>query len=288
MRFRDRLPYSAFPDRPKRPPPAGKRLIVWPIVNVEDWDEAHAMPRQVLTAPSGAQVVPDLPNWAWHEYGMRVGFWRMLELFARLDIRPTLSVNGRVIDGYPRVAAAARDAGWEFMGHGWYQRPMHLVEDQAEVIRRTIGTAEAFTGRRMRGWLGPGLTETAETTDLLKAAGLDYVADWVLDEQPVQLTTVHGPIWTMPYSVELNDIPMMMIQHHAAEEFTRRVLAQAERMAREGAETTRIMGVAMHPYISGVPHRFGAVEAAFEALAARPDVLFMTGEAILDWWTAGA
>jgi peptidoglycan/xylan/chitin deacetylase (PgdA/CDA1 family) len=205
MRFRDRLPFSPIVDRPPLKLPDGARLVVWTIVNVEDWDEDFAMPRQVLSAPTGAQLTPDLPNWAWHEYGMRVGFWRMKAVLDRLGIRATLSCNGRVVESFPQVAAAARDAGWEFMGHGWFQRPMHLVEDQRAAIHRALDTIEAFTGTRPVGWLGPGLTQTLETTVLLAEAGLRYCADYVLDDEPMWIRTAHGLMATMPYSVELND-----------------------------------------------------------------------------------
>src|SRR3712207_1156626 len=107
-----------------------KRVAVWPVVNVEHWLIGNSMPRQVLVAPTGAQLLPDVANWGWHEYGMRVGFWRLLAAFESRAIRPTLSVNGAVCEAYPRVAAAARDAGWEFMGHGFVQVPTHKVESE--------------------------------------------------------------------------------------------------------------------------------------------------------------
>ena len=99
-----RLRYSAPADRPRHALPGGQKLILWPVVNIENWLIENPMPRQVLVAPTAAVLQPDLPNWAWHEYGMRVGFWRFLELFQRHAIRPTLSINGSVIGAYPRVA----------------------------------------------------------------------------------------------------------------------------------------------------------------------------------------
>lgn len=284
MRFRDRLPYSALPERPPLRLPGDTRLAVWIIVNVEDWDEAYPMPRQALTAPSGAQVVPDLPNWAWHEYGMRVGFWRIRAALARHGIRATLSCNGRVCLTYPPVARAAMDDGWEFMGHGYFQRPMHLVEDQRAVIRDTLHTIERFTGQRPVGWLGPGLTQTLETTDLLAEAGLRYCADWVVDDEPVRVATAHGDIVGMPYSVELNDIPLMMIQHHEARHLKDRVIEQFERLYAEGADRAKVLSLAVHPYITGVPHRIRWFEEALAHMAAHAGVRFMTGADLLDWY----
>src|ERR687891_2045941 len=135
---RERVPYSAIVDRPKLSLPDGGRLAVWTIVNVEEWDIERAMPRTVLPPPMGQPLLPDLPNWAWHEYGMRVGFWRILEALASRGIRATFAVNGNVCNSYPRVAGAARDAGWEFIGHGFVQRPMHHLDDQRRAIAHTI------------------------------------------------------------------------------------------------------------------------------------------------------
>src|SRR5215475_2800722 len=113
---RERCDYSPIVDRPPLRLPAGARLVLWTIVNYEVWDIAKPMARQVLPAPTGQPQIPDVPNWSWHEYGMRVGAWRFFDLFDRLGIRPTLAVNARVCDDYPRVAEQAKHSGWEFMG----------------------------------------------------------------------------------------------------------------------------------------------------------------------------
>lgn len=288
---RERLAYVAGIDRPALALPGGKSVVVWPVVNVENWLIENPMPRQVLVAPTGAALQPDLANWAWHEYGMRVGFWRILEAFRSRGIRPTLSLNGSVCLDYPRVAGAARDQGWEFMGHGFVQVPTHKVADQAGMIARTVDTIARFTGRAPTGWLGPGLTETLETPDLLAAAGIDWIADWVVDDLPCRLRTANGPVLTMPYSVEINDIPLIMIQHHRAGEFGERTLAQLDRLtseARGGGPLggAKVMSFAIHPYISGVPHRIGVLEELLDALLARDDILFWQGQEIHDWYLA--
>ncbi|MGA0795993.1 MAG: polysaccharide deacetylase family protein, partial [Quisquiliibacterium sp.] len=163
----DRLPYVAAPDRPVLQGPNGNRLLVWVIVNVEHWTIERAMPRTVLSPPMGQPLLPDLPNWSWHEYGMRAGFWRLYDALQSRGIVPTMAVNGIVCESYPRVARAALDAGWEFMGHGFIQGPMHKVEDQVQTIRQTIDSIRAFTGKAPRGWESPGLTETDDTLDAL-------------------------------------------------------------------------------------------------------------------------
>src|SRR3989304_5751862 len=168
---KERIAYSAIVDRPPLRLPNDARIAVWTIVNVEEWSIERAMPRTVLTPPFGQPLLPDLPNWAWHEYGMRVGFWRLVEVLAKYRIKATFAVNGSVCRSYPRVAKAALEAGWEFMGHGVVQRPMHQAGDQRAAIRDTIAAIREFTGKAPRGWESPGLTETYETIDLLAEGG---------------------------------------------------------------------------------------------------------------------
>jgi allantoinase len=283
-----RLAYTAPWQRPRHALPGGERLILWPVVNLEHWSIANPMPRQVLAAPTGATLQPDLPNWAWHEYGMRVGVWRFLDMFARLGLRPTLSINASVIETYPLVAAATRDAGWEFMGHGWLQEPMHRAPDQAAMIARAVAAIGAFTGRPCTGWLGPGLTQTAETPDLLAAAGIGWTGDFVLDDLPARIATVHGPILALPYSVELNDVPIIALQHGDETELPRRARLQAARLIAEATATdsVKVMGVAIHPYLSAVPHRIAALESLFAECAADPRITILQGEAIARWYRA--
>jgi len=281
---RERAPYSAIIDRPALKLPDGARLAVWTIVNLEFWDIARPMARQVLPAPTGQVLLPDLPNWAWHEYGMRVGVWRFFELFGRRGIRPTLSINARVCEAYERVASAAREAGWEFMGHAYEQMPIHQVADQRAMIERSIAVLESFTGEKPVGWLGPGLTETLETPELLAAAGIRYIGDWVYDDEPTEIATAAGPLVTLPYSVELNDIPMMLVQHHESAYFTQRCIDSFERLYREGAERAKILAIAIHPYISGQPHRIDYLERVYEHIGRHSGVVHWQGREILDWY----
>ena len=288
MRPEQRLCYSAPSDRQTLSAPDGKKLIVWPVVNVENWLIDNPMPRQVLVAPTGAILQPDLANWGWHEYGMRVGFWRLHNALAKRNIKTTLSINGSVCDAYPRVASAALDAGWDFMGHGHVQVPTHRVIDEAEMIRQTVERIRTFTGKDCIGWLGPGLTETLDSPDHLAAAGIRYTADWVIDDLPCKLTTQHGDLYTLPYTVELNDISINMIQHHRGDELRERARRTASRLIREAEATdsVKIMCIAVHCYISGVPHRIDSFEALLDDLQSIPEIVFMKGEDILNWYLA--
>jgi hypothetical protein len=150
------------------------------------------------------------------------------------------------------------------------------------MIHDTVAAIRDFTGTPCAGWLGPGLTETPETPDLLAEAGIRYVGDWVVDDLPCRIATAHGPLVALPYSVELNDIPVAMIQHHDAAELPRRARATARRLLAEGRAA--IMGIAIHPYITGVPHRIDAFEALLDDLAALPGVAFLEGVELLDWY----
>jgi len=283
---RERTPYSAIVDRPALKLPDGARLVVWTIVNLEFWDISRPMARQVLPAPTGQVLLPDVPNWSWHEYGMRVGVWRFFELFRHLQIRPTLSTNARVCEDYRRVAEEARNAGWEFMGHAYEQMPIHRVEDQKAMIERSVAVLEHFTGEKPVGWLGPGLTQTEETPELLAAAGIKYIGDWVYDDEPTEIRTANGPLVTLPYTVELNDIPMMLVQHHESAYFTQRCIDTFDRLYQEGQERAKVMAIAIHPYISGQPHRIKYLEAVYDHIGRHGGVIHRNGKEILDWYLA--
>jgi len=284
MRPNERLTYSAISERPQLRLPGGAKLAVWIIVNVEEWDIGETMPRTVLTPPAGGSPTPDIPNWAWHEYGNRVGFWRMLDVFDRFALPAVLAINGSAISAYEPIARAARERKWEFIGHGFSQKNMQKVENEAEDIAKTSKAIADFTGRAPRGWLGPGLTETWDTPDLLVEAGYDYVCDWVLDDQPTVLKTRTMPIVNIPYTQECNDVAMMLIQHHKASEYYDRAIDQFEQLMHDGQGSARVMALVLHPYIMGAPHRLKYFRQVLEKITAQEGVIFWTGEQILDWY----
>lgn len=284
MALSDRIPYQAIVDRPRLQLPEGKRLAVWVILNVEEWRIERAMPRTVLPPPMGQPLLPDVPNWSWHEYGMRSGFWRQHAALTARGVPVTLALNGNVCTAYPRVAQAGLDAGWEFMGHGHVQGPMHKLEDQRAEIHRAMDTIEAFCGARPRSWESPGLTETEETLDLLREAGVEYVADWVIDDLPQDIDTPHGIMTSIPYTVEVNDICVYALQHHDSDVFLTRGKRQFDRLYAEGAENARVMAISVHPYITGVPHRIAALEALLDYVGAHEGVAWMTASQIGDWY----
>jgi peptidoglycan/xylan/chitin deacetylase (PgdA/CDA1 family) len=259
----DRIPYQAQIDRPRLRLPDDKRLAVWVILNVEEWRIENAMPRTVLSPPMGQPLLPDVPNWSWHEYGMRAGFWRQFQALTERNIPTTLAINGNVCNSYPRVAAAAREAGFEFMGHGFLQGPMHKLDNQADAIKRAVDTIAKFAGKPVRSWESPGLTETEETIDLLR---------------------LNGVITTVPYSVETNDIVIHALQHLPSEQFLQRCTDQFDRLYLEGASNARIMAISIHPYITGVPHRIKYLEALLDYVIGHEGVALMTASEIGDWY----
>jgi len=286
MALTDRVPYQAIVDRPALRLPDGKRLAVWVILNVEEWRIEKPMPRTVLPPPMGQPLLPDVPNWSWHEYGMRSGFWRQHKALTERDIPTTLAINGNVCTSYPRVAQAGLDAGWEFMGHGFLQGPMHRLEDQKAAIAQAVKTISDFTGKPVRSWESPGLTETEETLDLLREAGIEYVADWVIDDLPETIATPHGTITTVPYTVETNDITVYPLQQHRSDEFFNRGRDQFDRLYEEGAENARVMAISIHPYVTGVPHRIKYLEQLLDYVLGHEGAVFMTASEIGDWYTS--
>jgi len=283
-RLSDRAPYEAFIDRPRLTLPDDARVAVWFIVNVEEWAIERPMPRTVITPPMGAPLLPDLPNWAWHEYGMRVGFWRIIEALRKRGLRATMALNGNVVNSYPRIAEAALDADWEFMGHGFLQRPMHHIDDQRAFIRQTVEAIRDFAGKPPLGWESPGMSETEATLDFLRAEGIEYVANWPMDDLPSVLNTSHGPMLQVPYTVETNDIVVHAVQHLPSDAFMRRCIDQFDQLYKDAETNARIMAISLHPYLTGVPHRFGYFEKALDHILSHPKVAWMTGGEIAQWY----
>src|SRR5690606_19839495 len=242
----------------------------------------ETMPRTVLTPPAGGSPTPDIPNWAWHEYGNRVGFWRLLEMLDNHGIKAALAINGKAVTTYEAISRAALERGWEFMGHGFGQKNMQKVPDERADIRATAEAIKAFTGKLPRGWLGPGLTETWETPDLLVEEGFDYVCDWVLDDEPVVLKTRTSPIVNIPYTQECNDVAMMLIQHHKASEYHDRAMDGSDQPSPDSAISARVMALVLHPSFWGAPPRAAHSRRILEKISSRPDVAFWTGEQIYD------
>ena len=247
MQPHERLAFSPIETRPPLRLPDGLRLILWPLMSLEQWDISRPMARMVITPPQGQPMLPDHPNWSWHEYGMRVGFWRLKRVFERLKMTPTVTVNGRACEAYPQVIQAVADAGWELNAHGYDQIPMHKVEDQLGSIKKAIDIVGKFWGRPPRGWFGPGPDADLRHARLSVAGRHRIYRRLGARRRAGDLKTTHKPVVALPYNFELHDIVMMALQNHPSEEMHRRSMDAFDCLYEELKGRAKIMSIACIP-----------------------------------------
>lgn len=285
-----RAPYVMSREHARLAPPGGKPFIVHVVVNIEYWPFDQLTPRTIVIPPHGRSHVPDLPNFCWSEYGNRCGMPRLLELFGDRSIPVSASINASVIDVYPQLATAVRDAGWEFVGHGMHQRALGTESDEGMLIKAALDKLASFTGKRPRGWMSPGWSETFDTLDHLRANAIEYVCQWVIDDIPTRLATKHGAMVSLPYGLDLNDSVVYAIEKHSTAEMKLRMSETIKVFEREIARhgQPRVLTIPLHPHLSGVAHRVGFLAEIIDALRARQDTVFMNGSQILDWYLAAA
>jgi peptidoglycan/xylan/chitin deacetylase (PgdA/CDA1 family) len=230
-------------------------------------------------------LIPDVLTWSTRDYGNRVGIYRLMEVLERHGVRGTMALNSEICDAHPEIIAEAKRLGWEFMGHNQsnLRRLNRLTEGtEREVVRATLERIAAATGRRVAGWLGAGLQETWHTLDYLAEFGCKYVADWVNDDQPYLMDLGGRRLCSIPYSAEINDKVAVEYHHVTPEEFERMIRRTFDVLYREGERSGRVMAIALHPYLFGVPHRIGALDAALGYIASKPGVWLATGEEIVE------
>jgi|SRR5271163_1508271 len=280
-----RIPYQLSSERTSLLPLRGKRILVHLVVNVEHWQFDQPMPRTIVTPPHGRETVPDIPNFSWADYGMRAGLPRILESFAKRKLPASTSFNAGVIDAYPQAAVAMREAGWEFIGHGMHQMAINHVEGgEGALILACLDKIAAFTGKRVRGWLSPGLRETADTADILKVSGIDYVCDWVIEDRPTWMRTTTQPLIAMPYNLEINDSIIYAIERHATGEMAKRLEFTLRRFEHECRDSAIVLAIGLHPHLISVPHRIHELDRMLDLLMASADVGFFTGSELADWY----
>lgn len=278
-RSHGRYPYSPIAARPSYDWPGGKRLAVYIGVNLEWFSFGEGLGAEI--APGGPQ--PDVLNYAWRDYGNRVGVFRLAALFAELKLPVSLLINSDMLVHAPQAVAAFPDA--ELVGHGRTnsERQGTLSEsEERRLIAESTSALEKYSGHRPRGWLGPWISQSPRTPDLLQEAGYTYLLDWGHDDQPVWMTTRQGRILSVPYPQELNDIPQIVARKREGTEFADMIVDAFEVMQAECAKHPLVMGIALHPYLVGWPHRFRHLARALRDIVQRADerVWFTTSGAI--------
>ena len=278
-----RVKYLPITDRPRVRWPNDARVALWIAPNVEHYE--FLPPRDPQRNTWVRSPHPDVQGYGYRDYGNRVGFWRMVEVLDRYGIVATASTNLAVFDHYPEVGSAMVERGWEIMSHGIYNtRYISSVDETAEraFYIECIEALRRLSGQQLRGMLGPAVSNTALTPDLMAEAGLIYHADWFHDDQPVPLATRSGQrLVSVPYSMELNDVPVFT-QHRDTDEFVAMARAQLDVLRREADDSAggRVMCVALHPYLMGMPHRVDGLAAMLDYLMSHDDVWQTTASQI--------
>ena len=263
--------------------PNKARLAVWVIPNIEHFEfDAPA-----IDISGAASPIPDVSNYARRDYGNRVGIWRIMEILDRYDIKATAALNSAVCEHYPIIIQEGKKRGWEFMGHGVTNstRLVKLSEDEERnIIKSVIQTITHTTGKQPEGWLSPGLMETFNTPDILAEQGIRYLCDWCSDDQPYRMKVKKGNLISMPYSLDINDIPAFLRFSKTTEEFYEMIKEQFDVLYEEGAASGRVMAIALHPFVIGQPHRIKCLDKALRYIKRHKDVWFATGSEIAKWY----
>ena len=268
--------------------PQGKRLAILIYVNIEhvpfgSTAAAHAV------YPGTLQFSPDILNHGWRDYGNRVGLWRMMKAMDRHGFRGTVNLNSDVCREYPQIIEEGNARNWEWGAQGDNNTsvPCNMtVEQQREFIDRNLRIIEEATGKRPKGWLSMFLAESHDTPDLLAEAGIEYVSNYAHDELPVEMKVKSGSLLTMPYTLELNDVPTIAGKGASGEVFGQMIRDQFDVLYEESNDLPRIMSISMHPFISGHPFRMKHIESALAYVASHSSIWQTTGGEISDWYRA--
>ncbi|QQS11654.1 MAG: polysaccharide deacetylase family protein [Rhodospirillales bacterium] len=267
--YHDRYAYSAIVDRPVYDWPGGKRLAVYIGLNIEHFAYASGIGH----ALSAELPQPDPRTFAWRDYGNRVGVWRVLELLDQLGLPAAHLCNTSVFDHAPGIVEAIVRRGDEIIGHGRTnaERQGQMWEDDErrllEYVRDRIAEK---AGQKVRGWMGPWMSNSHHTPDLLKESGYAFQMDWPADDQPVWMRTRAGRLLSLPYPLEINDSPQILVRHHSAEQFRDMIVGQFEEMLAQSEKQPLVCGIALHTMIVGQPYRLRALREALRHIVEHP------------------
>jgi allantoinase len=283
MRRADRYEDTFIFERKPFAWPGNKTLAVWIAPNVEAWH--YDSPAGTGVSPNVGNIVPDVINYAWREYGMRVGLWRIADVLDAAGVKASVALNSAVCETFPKAIDEMKKRSWEFMGHGITNSESLAglnLEKEREVIQNVLKTIEQSTGRRPRGWLGVGLTETNNTLDILAEEGVNFCGDWNNDDQPYPMKVKKGKLFSIPYCMEINDIPLFIRKGYTGEQYYRSVVDQFDTLYADSKKQPRVMGIPLHPMIIGQPLRIKYLQRAIAHIKKHDRVWFATGSEIID------
>ncbi len=261
---------SAISQRPDYSWPDGKRLAFWIATNIETFGFGSGVGPDPIMISSP----PTHRNYAWRDYGNRVGVWQLFDLFDEMGLSTSCLVNSYLYEEYPEIFDRARTRGDAIVGHGRTNAEMQRgmwEDDEKRLIADATSAIESHEGRKPKGWLGPGATETNVTPDLLKEAGYTYLLDWPCDDQPIWLETRSGKILSVPYPFELNDIGQIVFRHHTARDFCDMLVDQFDEMVRQSIDRPLVCCVSLHTYIAGQPFRLAPLRKALQHIVEHQD-----------------
>lgn len=280
----DRIAYSPIVERPKLKWPNDARVALWVCPNIEHYEYLPDPVR--VRDPWPRMPHPDVLGYGVRDYGNRVGLWRMFEVMDKHDLRCTVSLNLSVIEHYPEIYEACEARNWDYFCHGIYNTQYHwgLPEDEERaIIQHCVESYKRLTGRPLAGFFSPAASHTVNTPDLVAEAGIKYFCDWYHDDQPFPMNVKTGRLITVPYSMELNDV-VVYYQAFEGDDLARMIRDQFDTLYAEGAESGRVMCLALHPYMMGQPHRLKHLDEALGYILSHDGVWKATGEEIADWY----
>lgn len=275
LKTHGRYDYSAITKRPDYSFPEGRRLAVHFSLNLEHFAFGEGLGNDYGVG----QPQPNVRSYAWRDYGNRVGAWRLLELAEAYDLPYGVLLNTALYDYCPELVAAFRARGDEMVGHGRTNSERQIDMDRAEeraCIREVSETIEKHEGRKPGGWLAPYVCQTEDTPELLKQSGFRYMMDWPLDDQPIWFRTDEGPLLSIPYAHDLNDSLEVVTRRTSSQILCENLIDQFDEMLAESARRPLVMGVVLHSFILGQPHRLRRFRGVIEHILKHRDRIWIT------------
>ncbi len=264
--------------------PNDKLVAVWVCVSLE-WFPIVPSDTPFLAPGHMQTAYPDYRHYTARDYGNRVGVYRLLDVFAKAGMTASFATNSAVAERYPTLLADIVAAGHEIIAHstdmnGTIATGLPVDEERA-LIAASLDTLERATGTRPLGWLSIARSQSWDTPDLLREAGLRYCCDWVNDELPYRF---NNGLINLPLNHELSDRQIITVQQQSADSYAQQMRDAFDWLAGEGAG--RLLPLHLTPYIMGLPYRIGALEDLLTDLAARPQAWVATGAEIVGAWEA--